>query len=120
MHYYKNSATPERLKWWQELPANEQYLRTQLYRLKKWDEAKEKKMLRYPENARSESQRFLKNNIRLLEKAIKAIKRRLPAPGHWRRTETNAVAWCCGVCNKPIPGDSEYCPYCGQKVKQEV
>lgn len=107
--------TPERKIWWDSLPQEEKYLREQLCRLKKWDIAKQKKLLDYPENTSSESQRFIsftKNNIRLLKKTIKVIKRSLPVRPYINR---NGVY--CTCCDCLVVPYMDYCPECGHKLK---
>lgn len=112
MKYYKDKATPERMAWWKKLPKKEQYLRTQLFRLEKYDKSEQKKLA----SRKDESMKFAKQNIRGLKIVIKAIKRQLLVKGDWRRDGPYSVAWYCGHCQQPIPIYANYCLYCGQKV----
>lgn len=111
MEYFKNTATRERQRWWECLPAREQYLRTCLFRLKKWDIPEQKSLLSYQENQYDEPQKFIKKRIRLLKIAIQAVKRQLPVRPHGSRRGVH-----CGHCKAIIAVYMAYCPDCGHKI----
>ena len=119
MNYYNDIATPERLKWWAGLPEREQDTRIALCRLEKLAIPERKSLLRLvdapPEHGNSR-QNVIKNDIRLLKIAAKAIRRQIPVCGYAKKVNGGATEWLCGHCQQEMPFYAEYCPLCGQKV----
>lgn len=119
MNYYNDIATPERLKWWAGLPEREQDMRIALFRLEKLAIPERKSLLRLvdaPPKHGNSRQNVIKNDIRLLKIAAKAIRRQLPVCGYAKKVNGGTVEWRCGHCQQEMPFYAEYCPVCGQKV----
>ena len=119
LNYYNDIATPERLKWWAGLPEREQDMRIALFRLEKLAIPERKSLLRLvdapPEHGNSR-QNVIKNDIRLLKIAAKAIRRQIPVCGYAKKVNGGATEWLRGHCQQEMPFYAEYCPLCGQKV----
>ena len=123
MNYYNDIATPERLEWWAGLPEREQDMRIALFRLEKLAIPERKSLLRLvdapPEHGNSR-QNVIKNDIRLLKIAAKAIRRQIPVCGYAKKVNGGATEWLCGHCQQAMPVYAEYCPNCGQKVSADL
>ncbi len=116
MKYYKKKVTTERRFWWSYLPEQEQALHAFLHRLKSGI-SKQKVLLKHSGGAKD-----VKEEIRTLKFAARAVKRQLTVEGDFKikhRSRTTVIAWCCRHCQQAIPEDSKYCPYCGQRLVTE-